>query len=237
MPPADDVCFEHGVKGCPYCREQEHPVFVPDENPAKEPPRLKNSSLAVIMSLVVVALIGIVAASENLRGEDIGGLLCVSVPILVVVLIVVGIVSAAANAESAQRKALEEYQSSLARLKGNPTNADLRQETLRLGRAYSNLTRNTKGVTLFDEVAVKNDIDAACAGSVQMQNRTIEQRLAKLEQMRADGVIDGSEYQRRRQAIIDEIGLHTIPSIQPSSAFVPTQPGIADQSSIGGIRW
>src|SRR5215217_2106412 len=64
------------------------------------------------------------------------------------------------------KAARDAYRSSLSRLKKNPTNAELRGQTLELGRKYSNLTRNRKGVTIFDEVALKNDIDAACAGAV-----------------------------------------------------------------------
>ena len=37
--------------------------------------------------------------------------------------------------------------------------------TLSLGRAYSNPTRDKKGVSLFDEVALSNDIGAACAAA------------------------------------------------------------------------
>ena len=42
------------------------------------------------------------------------------------------------NAESAYKNALEQ-------LKANPTNADLRQKTLELGRFYSNLARDAQG--------------------------------------------------------------------------------------------
>src|SRR5713101_238931 len=62
-------------------------------------------------------------------------------------------------------KAKHDYQDSLSKLKAVPANADLRQKTLHLGRIYSNLTRKKKGVTLFDEVALMNDINAACAGA------------------------------------------------------------------------
>jgi hypothetical protein len=62
-------------------------------------------------------------------------------------------------------------------------------------------------IKLTDQLLCKtlNKVRALPSASVQLQNRTIDQRLAKLEQMRADGVIDGLEYQRRRQAVIDEI--------------------------------
>jgi hypothetical protein len=57
------------------------------------------------------------------------------------------------------------YQASLTRLKLDPIDATLRQATLGLGRTYSNLSRDRTGVTLFDEVALMNDINAACAAA------------------------------------------------------------------------
>ncbi len=123
------------------------------------------------------------------------------------------------NAVKQRAKALEEarvaYQTSLAQLKQNPTNADLRQRTLALGRKYSNLTRDKKGVTIFDEIALMNDINAACAGATTVSSpprtttapprQTIEERLAKLAELKAKGLIDDAEYNARRQKIIDEV--------------------------------
>src|SRR6185369_13818480 len=99
--------------------------------------------------------------------------------------------NAARDREAKQLKAAKDaYFDALRRLKANPTNADLRQTTLQLGRAYSNLTRNKSGVTIFDEVALSNDINAACAGAAtlvtnkQAQSQTIEARLHKLTELK-----------------------------------------------------
>ena|SRR5437868_5709572 len=104
------------------------------------------------------------------------------------------------------------YQDSLSRLKSDPANADLRQKTLQLGRIYSNLTRDKKGVTLFDEVALMNDINAACTGAAKKtmlnkssNERTIEERLTKLSELRSKGLINEQEYATTRQRIIDEV--------------------------------
>jgi Short C-terminal domain len=97
------------------------------------------------------------------------------------------------------------YKESLAKLKSDPNNPALRQRVLRLGRAYSMLTRDDKNVTIYDEAALKNDIDAACAGAVSVQNRSIEERLAKLQRLLQDGHISEEEYSRRRQRILDEV--------------------------------
>lgn len=143
-----------------------------------------------------------------------GSACCVGVIGVVILIVVVSAFTATTKAKEIEN-AKNAYYKSLNILKTNPTNPNLRQNTLSLGRTYSNLTRNKKGVSLFDEVALMNDINAACAGATsiiqtnvnvnQSQNRTIEARLANLDNLRNKGLIDGSEYVQRRQNILDEI--------------------------------
>jgi hypothetical protein len=130
--------------------------------------------------------------------------LCVMIPVVFVLLVVL-IWQLAAKQRDGLKAAFEEYQQCLEQLKGNPNDPELRQEALSLGRTYSNLSRNRTGVAIFDEVALKNDIDAACAGAVSVQDRSIEDRLTKLEQLFSVGHITATEYQRRRQQLIDEL--------------------------------
>ena len=54
-------------------------------------------------------------------------------------------------------KAKLAYRESLNQLKQTPTNPDLKERTLALGRAYSYLTRDKRGATTFDEVALSNE--------------------------------------------------------------------------------
>jgi hypothetical protein len=125
-------------------------------------------------------------------------------PLIIVVAIIIAVVVAAG-----QKEALEEaqraYRTCLERLKADPTNPNLRQEVLHLGRVYSNLTRNKMGVTVYDEVALQNDIDAACAGAVSMPAKSVEERLAKLGELLKAGHISEQEHRERRQKILDEI--------------------------------
>ena len=97
--------------------------------------------------------------------------------------------------------ALAAYQSSLTKLKEDPTNATLKQRTLALGREYSNLTRDSKGVSLFDEVALSNDINAACAGATRHQPRTnggsLESRLSRLADLQSRGLVSAQEFQEQ----------------------------------------
>ena len=119
---------------------------------------------------------------------------------IVLLVIVVGIF--AAIKQKALAAALQAYQVSLERLEADPNNPQLRQQALRLGRDYLNLTRNKQGVTVYDEVALKNDIDAVCAGAVSVQNRSVEERFVKLQQLLSAGHITEGEYQRRKQSIL-----------------------------------
>jgi hypothetical protein len=101
--------------------------------------------------------------------------------LLVVIVAIVGVVilNDKSNEKIRRQKAerlqaaFDTYQSALSRLKSSPTNADLKQETLRNGRTYATLTREQSGsgVTIFDEIALSNDINAATAGAEQRYHR------------------------------------------------------------------
>lgn len=105
------------------------------------------------------------------------------------------------------------YLQSLSELKQSPTNADLKERTLALGRAYSNKTRDQKGNTLFDEVALMNDINAACAAAgvhpaVLAQSAATslaETRLRTLADLKGKGLISADEYEKRRSEILESL--------------------------------
>jgi hypothetical protein len=142
-------------------------------------------------------------------GESGGGASC----LVVIVIIVIVLVVSSNNKNKALAKARAAYRLSLQRLKSHPTDADLRQRTLQLGRVYSNLTRNRRGVTVVDEVVLMNDISAACAGGTFSSRAnpiapvpsSIEERLVRLSDLRSKGLIDDEEYHMRRQKILDEV--------------------------------
>ncbi|MFY9823661.1 MAG: SHOCT domain-containing protein [Thermoanaerobaculia bacterium] len=113
------------------------------------------------------------------------------------------------------RDAFNIYRSSLELLKQSPNDPECREKTLHLGRYYSNLTRSNRGVTVYDEVALANDIAAACAGAGQIPSsaiavptiagQSIEQRLGRLKALLESGAIDESEYRERRGKLLDEV--------------------------------
>jgi len=149
---------------------------------------------------------------QSSSGGDSTGFACCGVIVLIIILIGVASNSTAKSRAKALAEARDAYHNSLIRLKKDPTNADVRQMTLQLGRTYSNLTRNKKGVTVFDEVALSNDISAACAGATSvLENKiakadeTIELRLNRLAELKAKGLIEDEEYAARREKILDEV--------------------------------
>ena len=94
-------------------------------------------------------------------------LFCILIVIIPILILVVA-ANAAAEAKKRLAAAKLAYENSLAELRNLPTSPELRIQTLELGRIYSNLTRGQQGVAIFDEIALKNDIDAACASAVNV---------------------------------------------------------------------
>ena len=101
------------------------------------------------------------------------------------------------------------YERNLARLKEDPNSPDLKQRTLTLGRTYSNLTRNRKGIAVYDEGALSNDINLACAAVSIPPSSSVtaspEERLAKLADLRSRGLVDEEEYQAQQRRILNEL--------------------------------
>lgn len=146
-----------------------------------------------------------------------GSTVFIWVIIIGVIVIAVMISNAKARALAKAKKA---YLDSLARLSHDPANAALKTNTLALGRFYANLTRDKKGVAMFDEVALMNDINAACAAAMHVapshhaapapararaSGSETEDRLASLANLQSKGLISDAEYQNRRNAILNEI--------------------------------
>lgn len=128
---------------------------------------------------------------------------------IAVIALMVELSSRRKASQQALEQAHQDYQTGLARLKHEPTNADFKQQALQLGRLYANLTREQKGVTVFDEVALSNDISAATAGATApapvQSAASAEERLHALDALRSKGLISDAEYAAKRQKLIDEM--------------------------------
>lgn len=110
------------------------------------------------------------------------------------------------------------YRGSLERLKSSPGDPDLRQATLKRGRAYAAACREDNVTTIFDEAALSNDIAAVCASAGEAVSRkmgseprsrnqddSLESRLEKLAKLRSSELISEAEYQEKRSKILDSI--------------------------------
>ncbi len=127
-----------------------------------------------------------------------------------VIAVVVGLILVTATQE-AKKLTRKAYQDALHKLKSDPNNPDLREMTLQLGRKYAALMRDSKGHSVFDEVALMNDINAACARATVGQNavlkvevtnpmavsgKSVAQEIERLGQLLIAGVITGEEFER-----------------------------------------
>lgn len=109
-------------------------------------------------------------------------------------------------------EARKAYQDSLTKLKRDPTNMDLRQRVLEIGRQYVRIASDGGQGTVFDEVSLLNDMNAIAGSEVskpdhktQIPNDDISARLKTLENLKAQGLIADDEYEKRRSAILDSI--------------------------------
>jgi hypothetical protein len=136
---------------------------------------------------------------------------------VIVIGVAVVMVLAAMGKSTMKKGAKDAYEKSLADLTADPNNAALRKATLTLGRTYANLTRDQKGVTIFDEVALMNDINAACgasaaAGQAESSGHrlaklapSLHQRLKQLEDLKQQGLVSEPEYAAKRNELLAEI--------------------------------
>lgn len=98
-----------------------------------------------------------------------------------------------------------DYEYSITRLKSSPNNPDLRQKALRVGRKYARVVREDGRETLFDEMALMNDINAVSGGAVTNSKQTASQRLHHLQELKEQGLITEDEYNEKRLVILDEM--------------------------------
>ncbi len=86
------------------------------------------------------------------------------------ILIVGGFVAVFIIEAQNRRRAWQRYEFSLEALRRDPTNAAIRQRAVELGRLAMSSGRNGEGIE-YDELRIRNDIDAACAGAVRFEER------------------------------------------------------------------
>ncbi|HEX4955271.1 MAG TPA: SHOCT domain-containing protein [Thermoanaerobaculia bacterium] len=109
-------------------------------------------------------------------------------------------------------QAKKAYEWRLAKLREKPTDPMVRQEALDAGRAYASWSRHASGglTTVYDEVALANDIEAACAAAQapsaqDVSALSIEHRLERLKSLHAKNLISDEEYLAKRSEILAEL--------------------------------
>ena len=159
-----------------------------------------------------------------MTGEGIG---CAITLVAIAIPVAIYLRSQAEEARK-RREAAEKYRASLSEAEGNyrrmleilrsnPTDPETREKALSWGRHFAALTRQAVGssVTIYDEVALSNDINAACAGAnranhvaVSRESRDstpLEERLTKLKNLLDKGLISSEEYSEKRMRLLDEV--------------------------------
>jgi hypothetical protein len=90
-----------------------------------------------------------------------------------------------------------EYHEALERLRRDPTNPDLRQQALEKGRRCKELLKYLP--QRYTEAALRNDIEAACAGATAARGQSAEStadEIEKLGKLFLRGVITAEEFER-----------------------------------------
>src|SRR5262245_32744727 len=131
-------------------------------------------------------------------------LLYVVIPIVVIVCLLIARLIAARSHRKQLQQAYADYQLALDALREHPTNTHVRQQALDLGRKYGFLSRLRGGVPVFDETALMHDISAVTADATQEVRESIAVRLTILDELRMKGLISPTEYEQRREAVLEE---------------------------------
>jgi len=103
-------------------------------------------------------------------------------------------------------KAKQAFEESLAQLRKDPKNADLKREAQSLGEMYSKLSIDRDGRPSFDEEALKKAIRAVCPQDFYSSpaEESLEEKLEQLARYRQKGLISEEEYRQKRSELVAE---------------------------------
>jgi hypothetical protein len=145
------------------------------------------------------------------------------------------------------------YQEALKELKSRPNDPDLREKVLQFGRVYAAKVRNEKGTSIFDEVALMNDINAACARATVGENSvakvhvtnvaamggpTVAEQIEKLGKLFLEGVISAPEFERGKALFLGaapDKGAAAIELLQNLHGL--KQKGVLSESEFNSKKW
>jgi len=149
--------------------------------------------------------------------------------------------------------AKDAYYDSLQKLRQDPNNPSLRAETVRLGRRYAALAKDSKGRSTFDEVGIANDLHAACArattgetsvAKVEVTNlpattdNSVAQEIERLGQLFLKGVITPEEFERGKTLFLGtppDRAASAVELLQSLDAL--KKQGVLSQSEFNMKKW
>lgn len=148
---------------------------------------------------------GLILQSKD--GASLGTLVCLGIFVVAMLGWLAIQANAALHRRAAVRTAKRAYHEALATLAANPSSADAKQQALARGRVYGNLTRDTQGTIIFDEVALMHEINATTQRATQRVRPvvTVDEQLRLLDQLRTEGSISEREYQESRTKILGDV--------------------------------
>jgi hypothetical protein len=110
------------------------------------------------------------------------------------------------------RKAEMWYREALRMLEEEPDSPERRKIALTTGREYARMVRESSGESLFDELALMNDINVIAGQQVASpttrkapQPLSYEERLARLQRLAAEGHLTKDEYVEARKRLLSEL--------------------------------
>jgi len=102
---------------------------------------------------------------------------------------------------AAMRETKEAYGSALEKIKLSPTDPNIRQQALELGRRYAGYAKKAKGPEIT-EMMIKNDIDAACAGASARKPFSAATEIKKLTELMDEGILTQAEWQNAKNQLV-----------------------------------
>jgi hypothetical protein len=104
--------------------------------------------------------------------------------------------------------ARRDWEESVARLRADPKNPELKEDALRFGRLYAQLSPERGGRREFTEEEALQAVKALCPppSRTEPARETLEDRLAQLDYYRKRGLLSESEYQQKKDDLQAEMG-------------------------------
>ncbi len=100
----------------------------------------------------------------------------------------------------------KEYQDALDALEKSPEDSSLRKNALEAGRKLAEFLRDSKtGVTVFDEIALQNDINMRLGKGTSSAPSSVSDKMISLKKMLDAGAITEEEFHQRKEKLLRDL--------------------------------